>query len=108
VQDVERDVRDHGAIPATIAVLDGSIQVGLEMNLLERLAIGRGLRKVSPRDFSRLIARGESGGTTVAGTIFVAHAAGIRVFATGGIGGVHRGNPNDVSATCRRRARPWL
>jgi pseudouridine-5'-phosphate glycosidase len=97
-QDVERDARDQGAIPATIAVLDGGIQVGLELNQLERLAIGRGLRKASPRDFSRLIARGESAGTTVAGTIYVAHTVGIQVFATGGIGGVHRGNPQDVSA----------
>jgi pseudouridine-5'-phosphate glycosidase len=105
VQDVERDVRDQGAIPATIGVLDGGIQVGLEANQLERLAIGRGLRKASPRDFSRLIAQGESGGTTVAGTIFVAHAVGIRVFATGGIGGVHRGDPNDVSADLPQLAR---
>lgn len=97
-QDVERDVRDQGAVPATISVLDGIIQVGLELNQLERLAIGRGLSKASPRDFARLIAREESAGTTVAGTLFVAQAAGLRVFGTGGIGGVHRGAANDISA----------
>jgi pseudouridine-5'-phosphate glycosidase len=107
-QDVERDVRDQGSVPATIAVLDGLIQVGLELNQLERLAIGRGLSKASPRDLARLLARGESAGTTVAGTIFVAHTAGIRVFATGGIGGVHRGAAHDVSADLPQLARTPL
>ncbi|HLE16468.1 MAG TPA: pseudouridine-5'-phosphate glycosidase [Anaerolineales bacterium] len=107
-QDVELDVRDQGAVPATIGVLDGVIQVGMELNQLERLASGRGLHKASPRDFSRLIVRGESGGTTVAGTIFVAHATGLRVFATGGIGGVHRGAASDVSADLLQLARTPL
>ena len=91
-------VRELGAVPATIAVIDGEIRVGLELGELRKLAEGENLRKVGPRDFARLIAKGESGGTTVAGTLVVARAAGIRVFATGGIGGVHRGDGNDVSA----------
>lgn len=97
-QDMESEVRRQGAIPATIAVLDGLILVGLDQTQLERLAVGENLHKASPRDFARLLARKESGGTTVAGTLFAAHAAGIQVFATGGIGGVHRYPPSDISA----------
>ena len=97
-QDMENEVRQGGAVPATIAIVDGIIQVGLSIDQLEYLASARGMRKASPRDFSRMIVNEESGGTTVAGTLVVAHATGIRVFATGGIGGVHRQPRGDVSA----------
>ena len=95
---MQSDVRELGAVPATVGIIDGTIRVGFQPEELRRLAEGEGLRKVGPRDFARLIVKGESGGTTVAGTLVVAHAAGIRVFATGGIGGMHRGDPADVSA----------
>ncbi len=96
--DMEATVRAHGAVPATIAVLDGKIRVGMTAEELKNLVAARPLRKISRRDFAPALARGESGGTTVAGTMIAAHAAGIRVFATGGIGGVHRFPPYDVSA----------
>lgn len=104
VEEMEAEVRSAGATPATIAILDGIIRVGLEHAHLEHLAAQTTLHKVSPRDLTRLIMRGESGGTTVAGTMFIASAIGITVFATGGIGGVHRssgqerGKSWDVSA----------
>lgn len=97
-QDMEEEVRRYGAIPATIAFLEGEIRVGLNIENLEYLASARNLRKASPRDFSRMVVNKESGGTTVAGSIFVAHKIGIQVFATGGIGGVHRQPAGDVSA----------
>lgn len=97
-QDMEREVRQAGAVPATIAILEGVIHIGLAAEQLEYLASARNVHKASPRDFARLIAAQESGGTTVAGTISIAHQAGIRVFATGGIGGVHRQPKGDVSA----------
>ncbi len=97
-QDMEEEVRRGGAFPATIAIIKGFIQVGLKIDQLEFLASERGMRKASPRDFSRMVVNGESGGTTVAGTLIVAYAAGIRVFATGGIGGVHRYPRGDISA----------
>jgi pseudouridine-5'-phosphate glycosidase len=97
-QDMEAEIRQQGAIPATIAILDGLVQVGLKGEQLERLGRETNLRKVSPRDLAGLLLRRESGGTTVAGTIFLAEKAGIRVFATGGIGGVHRGSGTDISA----------
>jgi pseudouridylate synthase len=97
-QDMEAEIRQQGAIPATIAILDGFVQVGLKGEQLERLTQETTLRKVSPRDLSGLILKRESGGTTVAGTIFLAEKAGIRVFATGGIGGVHRRSDMDISA----------
>jgi pseudouridine-5'-phosphate glycosidase len=87
---MEATLREGGAVPATIGVLEGQVRVGLEPEELERLAGGRQLRKISLRDFGPAIAKKESGGTTVAGTLHVAHTTGIRVFATGGIGGVHR------------------
>ncbi len=95
---MERVVRDEGAVPATIAVLDGHIHVGLDEAKLTRLANEENVRKISLRDFGIATARRLSGGTTVAATAFVAEKAGIRVFATGGIGGVHRGEPFDISA----------
>ena len=97
-QDMENEVRRAGAIPATVAVIEGYFHVGLDIAQLEYLASERGLSKASPRDFSRLIVMEASGGTTVAGTLFIAHAAGIKVFATGGIGGVHRQPDFDISA----------
>lgn len=97
---MEAAVRDAGAVPATIAVLNGKITVGLDQNAIERLsrAPSGSVRKCSRRDFAIAVARGEDAATTVAGTMIIAHRAGIRVFATGGIGGVHRGHPFDVSA----------
>jgi len=97
-RDVEEIVRENGATPATIAILDGKIHIGLSDEELEVLALTEGTRKISLRDFGIALAGGLSGGTTVAGTLFVSDLAGIKVFATGGIGGVHRGNPFDVSA----------
>ena len=97
---MESAVRAAGAVPATIAVLAGKITVGLTAAEIERLALQPkgSVRKCSRRDLPIAVARGEDGATTVAGTMIVAHMAGIRVFATGGIGGVHRGAPFDVSA----------
>lgn len=95
---VEEAVRDAGAVPATIAVLNGRIRVGLTGDEIEYLGTAHGMRKMSRRDLPLALAQSWSGGTTVAATMFLAHRAGIRVFATGGIGGVHRGQPSDVSA----------
>jgi pseudouridine-5'-phosphate glycosidase len=95
---MEKAVRDIGAIPATIAVLKGRITVGLAQAELAYLARARDVRKCSRRDFPIVLAQRGDGATTVAGTMIVAHMAGIKVFATGGIGGVHRGHPFDVSA----------
>ncbi len=96
---MEAAIRDSGATPATIAVLDGQLRVGVTDAELETLAqVGGRARKVSRRDLPIVVARGEHGGTTVAATMWVAHRAGIQVFATGGIGGVHRRHPWDVSA----------
>jgi len=103
---MEAAVREEGAQPATIAVLDGEPRIGLSEDDLLRLAsftaAGRSSaepsRKISLRDLPIVVARGETGGTTVAATMHLAHLAGIDVFATGGIGGVHRGHPEDVSA----------
>jgi pseudouridine-5'-phosphate glycosidase len=91
-------VREEGALPATIAVLEGEARVGLSDEELTRLASDQATRKVSLRDLPLVLTQGASGGTTVAATIHLAYRAGIRVFATGGIGGVHRGHPEDVSA----------
>jgi pseudouridine-5'-phosphate glycosidase len=89
-QNMERTVREHGATPATIAILDGKVFIGLNTTQLERLAQGKGTRKISVRDFAPAIVQKAIGGTTVAATLAAAHVAGLRVFATGGIGGVHR------------------
>lgn len=97
-RDMERIVRENGAIPATVAVLDGIIRIGLSDAELERLANVPNPRKVSRRDFASAIIRNECGGTTVAGTLFAAHHAGVKVFATGGIGGVHEVVTLDISA----------
>lgn len=101
---MEEAVRAGGALPATIAVLKGRLTVGLtadEIEDLGRPAHAAGVRKCSRRDLPIAIACGEDGATTVAGTMLVAHMAGIELFATGGIGGVHRGHPFDVSADLR-------
>ncbi len=97
---MEAAVRESGAVPATIAVLHGQITVGITADDVERLgSITDGsVRKCSRRDLPIAVGLGEDGATTVAGTMVVAHMAGVRVFATGGIGGVHRGHPFDVSA----------
>ncbi len=89
-RDFEQTVTDSGATPATIAVLDGVVHVGIDGAQLERLAGAESALKLSARDLPVAIARGASGGTTVAATALLAARAGIRVFATGGIGGVHR------------------
>jgi pseudouridine-5'-phosphate glycosidase len=94
---MESQVTAGGARPATVAVLDGQVRLGLTPEELERLALDTSTRKLSRRDLGAARAKGESGGTTVSATMFVAHAAGVRIFATGGIGGVHRGASGDVS-----------
>ncbi len=97
---VEAAVRAEGAVPATIAVLDGVPRIGLSAAELEALAARRDVVKASRRDLGPVVARGGSAGTTVAATMFLAARAGIAVFATGGIGGVHRGAQEsfDISA----------
>lgn len=102
---LERVVREHGAVPATVAVLEGKPCVGLDDAELARLAESPRPRKVSLRDLAACAVQGEDGGTTVAATMHLAHEAGIRVFATGGIGGVHRGQAFDVSADLPTLAR---
>lgn len=97
---MEAAVRESGAVPATIAILAGKITVGLTRADIERLGAQPhgSVRKCSRRDLPIAVGLGEDAATTVAGTMIVAHLAGIRVFSTGGIGGVHRGAPFDVSA----------
>jgi pseudouridylate synthase len=104
---VEEVVRERGAVPATIAVVDGRPRVGLEPDELEKLAAGEGVTKASRRDLAALVASRRSAGTTVAATMFLAHVAGIPIFATGGIGGVHRGAETtfDISADLDELAR---
>lgn len=96
----EQIVRDNGATPATIAIIDGKIQVGLNEEQLELLATAENVAKVSRRDMAQVLATGQLGATTVATTMIGADLAGIKVFVTGGIGGVHRGYEEhmDVSA----------
>lgn len=95
---LERIVRENGAVPATIAVFGGKFHVGLDKAGIEKLAAGENIRKISRRDLAPAAARGWDCATTVATTMWIAHRAGIKVFATGGIGGVHRGFDADVSA----------
>ncbi|NXD42277.1 YOW5 protein, partial [Copsychus sechellarum] len=99
-REVEEIVRTNGAVPATIGVLRGQIHVGLTDEELEFLASSKNVLKVSRRDFPFVLSQGLSGGTTVSGTMIAAHKAGIPVFVSGGIGGVHRDGENtlDVSA----------
>lgn len=102
LQDV---VREGGATPATIAIIDGKPSVGLDDNQISALANNSDIKKISTRDISIAVARGSNGATTVASTTWIAHRAGIKVFATGGIGGVHRGSLPDVSADLPELAR---
>lgn len=95
---LEKIVRDNGAIPATIAVFDGEFCVGLTPHQIERLATEKAIRKISRRDLPIAVGKRLTCATTVATTAFIAHRAGIKTFATGGIGGVHRGFSWDVSA----------
>src|SRR5918999_5056185 len=95
---LEQIVRDSGAIPATIGIINGVLKVGLNEGELRRLAEEDNIQKVSTRDLPLAVAERWNGATTVATTCWIAHRAGIKVFATGGIGGVHRGALPDVSA----------
>ena len=104
-RDMEAQVRAHGATPATIAVLEGMIQVGLNDTQLDSLTQQDELLKISRRDYATALARKLSGGTTVAGTLIAAAAAGIQVFATGGIGGVHRSPEFDISTDLQELSR---
>lgn len=89
---VEQAIRENGAVPATIAVIGGRLKAGLSKDEIEHLGkSGRAVAKASRRDLPVLVARGEDGATTVTTTMIIAHMAGIKIFATGGIGGVHRG-----------------
>ena len=98
-------VRETGATPATIAIIDGKLTVGLNDDQINALANNSGIRKISTRDIPVAVAQGLNGATTVASTAWIAHRAGIKVFATGGIGGVHRGSLPDVSADLPELAR---
>jgi len=97
-QRLEQIVRDQGSVPATIAVLKGKLCIGLAKEELELLATGDEIKKLSTRDLAVAVANNWNGATTVASTMWIAHRAGLEVFATGGIGGVHRGALPDVSA----------
>ncbi len=99
-QAVEAEIRDQGAVPATIAVVQGEIKIGLSETQLRNLAQVTGAAKLSRADLAAALVVGQTGGTTVAATMICANLAGIRVFATGGIGGVHRGAEQsfDISA----------
>jgi pseudouridine-5'-phosphate glycosidase len=98
-------VREGGATPATIAIIDGKLSVGLNDDQINALANESNIRKISTRDISIAVAQQWNGATTVASTSWIAHRAGIKVFATGGIGGVHRGSLPDISADLPELAR---
>jgi pseudouridine-5'-phosphate glycosidase len=104
---VEKIIIEEGATPATIAVIGGRIKIGLSDGEREKLAMTGGAMKLSRADFAYAVAEGRTGGTTVAATMIAAHMAGIRVFATGGIGGVHKGAEEsfDISADLDELAR---
>jgi pseudouridylate synthase len=104
---VEAEVRAAGAVPATIAVMGGRVHVGLSDAELDRLAQAKGVMKLSRADLAACVALGRTGATTVAATMICAHLAGIAVFATGGIGGVHRGAETsfDISADLQELGR---
>ena len=103
-RDMEKQVRDNGATPATVALLDGKIRIGLSDQELVRLSESESTLKVSHRDFATAIVKKVDGGTTVAGTMYAANMAGIKVFATGGIGGVHKESAFDISTDLRSLA----
>ncbi|MBL4873163.1 MAG: pseudouridine-5'-phosphate glycosidase [Rhodobacteraceae bacterium] len=104
---IEADIRDQGVTPATIAIMDGAIHIGLTDERLEDLAQSKDVLKLSRADLAFAVANGKTGATTVAATMICAHLAGIKVFATGGIGGVHRGSENtfDISADLEELAK---
>ena len=102
---LEAIVRERGAVPATVAVLQGKLCVGLSDAQLEHIATSDDVHKISRRDLPVAVARGWDAATTVATTMWIAYRAGVRVFATGGIGGVHRGSLPDVSADLPELAR---
>lgn len=106
-REVEQIVREQGAVPATIALLDGKIHVGLNQQQLDLLGNSKSVWKVSLRDLPYVMSKGLHGATTVAATMRIAAMAGIRVFVTGGIGGVHRGAEHnmDISADLTEMAR---
>ncbi len=103
---VEQDIRDAGAVPATIAVLKGRLHIGLDPDLLTALGQASNVAKLSRADLAACLATGGTGATTVAATMIAAHHAGIKVFATGGIGGVHKGAETsfDISADLQELA----
>ena len=103
-RDMEKQVLENGATPATIALLDGKIRIGLSDQELIRLSESQTTLKVSHRDFATAIVKKADGGTTVAGTMYAANMAGIKVFATGGIGGVHKESAFDISTDLRSLA----
>jgi pseudouridine-5'-phosphate glycosidase len=105
---LEAEIREKECIPATIAILDGVICVGLDGGQLERLVQAKEMVKISVRDIAPAVTKHKSGGTTVAGTLAIAQEVGIKVFATGGIGGVHRQAPFDVSADLGELARAQM
>jgi pseudouridylate synthase len=102
---LEEIVRAAGVVPATIAILNGRLTVGLNRNQIEQIAASDDTKKVSIRDLPIAVAHGWNGATTVAATVWIAHRAGVSVFATGGIGGVHRGSLPDISADLPELAR---
>jgi pseudouridylate synthase len=105
--EMEAAVREAGALPATIGIVDGKIVVGLSAEQIGRIADSADVAKVSSADFAAVLTSGRLGATTVAGTVYAAARAGIRVMATGGIGGAHRGSENtfDISADLTEMAR---
>lgn len=107
-EDMETEVRRQGSVPATIAIVRGKVVIGATRQQLEILAQDPQVHKISSRDVAPAIAKGWNGGTTVAGTLFAAEIAGLQVFATGGIGGVHREAPFDISADLLVLARSAL
>ncbi len=102
---VQQEIRKTGAVPATIALLNGRYHIGLSDSQIEHLALESAAIKINRRELGIQRALYQTGGTTVAATMFLAHAVGIQVFATGGIGGVHRGESGDVSADLPELAR---
>lgn len=87
---IETAVRETGAVPVTVALLDGAVRIGLDDDALDRVATDPAVVKCSVRDLPMVLATGRSGATTVASTLYLSHACGIKVFATGGLGGIHR------------------
>src|SRR5713101_7236236 len=102
---LEAIVRGAGATPATIAILNGQLRVGLDQDQIKQIAESDKIKKITTRDLAVAVANRWNGATTVASTIWIAHRASIKVLATGGIGGVHRGSLPDVSADLPELAR---